>query len=101
MRRVKYYSVAYEDALLSGTLESAYRTSDGRFILSEKEIRDIVMRADGREIDAVEITEQEAKRLIAENRYEMGPVPAETAEIVSEEDTETETEDSDDETENT
>ena len=73
MKRVSYYSVSAEVARLSGPLTTNYRTKDGRFILSEKQVKRIPS-FDGKSAnpDIVEISENEARRLIQLGSYQMG-----------------------------
>ena len=75
MKRVRYYSATAEVARLSGTLATTYRTKDGRFILSEKQVDRILSQqgktsTDG--LDVTEISESEAHKLIQLGGYEMG-----------------------------
>lgn len=74
MNRVRYYSAAAEVARLSGTLATTYRTKDGRFILSEKQMNRIPQQQfkEFDEIDVVEISENEARKLIKVGGYKMG-----------------------------
>ena len=73
MKRVSYYSVSAEVARLSGSLATTYRTKDGRFILSEKQVKRIPSSDDKADNpDIVEIPENEARRLIQLGGYQMG-----------------------------
>ena len=75
MNRVRYYSAAAEVAKLSGTLTTTYRTKNGRFILSEKQVNRILSQLkinDIEGLDVVEISEDEAHRLIQLGGYKMG-----------------------------
>ena len=73
MKRVSYYSVSGELARVLGNLYTTYRTKDGRFILSEKQVKRIPS-FDGKSDnpDIVEISENEARRLIQLGGYKMG-----------------------------
>lgn len=75
MNRVRYYSASAEVARQTGTLATTYRTKDGRFILSEKQVNRILSQQDKSDIDGldvVEISESEAHRLIQLGGYQMG-----------------------------
>ena len=74
MNRVRYYSASAEVARQTGTLATTYRTKDGRFILSEKQMSRIPQQQlkEFDESDVVEISESEAHRLIQLGGYQMG-----------------------------
>lgn len=75
MNRVRYYSASAEVARLSGTLATTYRTKKGRFILSGKQVDRILSQQDKNDIaglDIVEISEDEAHKLIQLGGYQMG-----------------------------
>ena len=74
MKRVSYYSVSGELARVLGNLYTTYRTKDGRFILSEKQVN-YLLRTYNKQVnpaDIVEISENEARRLIQLGGYQMG-----------------------------
>lgn len=76
MKRVNYYSVSGELARVLENLSTTYRTKDGRFILSEKQLERL-LRSYSKKIDpsdVVEITENEARKLIQAGGYQMGEV---------------------------
>lgn len=76
IKKDKYYSVSAEVARLSGVVSARYRTKDGRFILSERDLKKAISRMAPEEfiggVDAVALTESKAKKLIAANKYQMG-----------------------------
>lgn len=75
MNRVRYYSASEEVARLAGTLATTYRTKKGMFILSEKQVDRILSQQDKNDIaglDIVEISEDEAHKLIQLGGYQMG-----------------------------
>ena len=75
MNRVHYYSVAPAVARKAGTLSTTYRTKDGRFIMSEKQVNVILAQDGGSDIsslDIVEIAESDAGKLIQLGGYKMG-----------------------------
>ena len=75
MKRTIYYSASADVARATGTISTIYRTKDGRFILSEKQVNSVLMRDGSKtieDLDVVEISEQEAKSLIAKGGYKMG-----------------------------
>ena len=73
MKRVSYYSVSGELARVLGNLYTTYRTKDGRFILSEKQVKRIPsFDGNNDNPDIVEISENEARRLIQLGGYQMG-----------------------------
>ena len=70
-----FYLVTKDVAMRSGVIEERYRIKDGRFVLDNKDLARIRFRPeeyiDGlKGVEKVDI--QRAKRLIAENGYEMG-----------------------------
>ena len=75
MNRVRYYSAAPAVARLSGTLATTYRTRDGRFVLSEKQVGHILSQQEGKtvgDLDIEEVSEEDARRLIELGGYQMG-----------------------------
>lgn len=76
INKEKYYSVSAEIARLSGVIGSRYRTKDGRFILSDRDLKKAISKMMPEEfiggIDAIALTERQSKKLIVENKYQMG-----------------------------
>ena len=75
MKAVPYYSASADVARATGTIATTYRTKDGRFILSGKEVNTVLMRQPGRtlaDLDVIEISVRQAKTLIARGGYKMG-----------------------------
>lgn len=77
----KLYLASEDIARRARCIDSSYRTKDGRFIISEKSLRDFSFRMTPEEyvtgLDVEMITEEEAQRLIAEGGYAIGPAPVE------------------------
>lgn len=79
---VAFYLVSEEVARRAGVIDSKYRTQDGRFILDNKDLDR--MRLTSEEFvngisDAEMITREQAKELIAANRYAIGEAPEQQA----------------------
>ena len=78
MNTDRTYSVSAELARRSGLAEGRYRTADGRFIMSESDIRYMIARrilSIGDLADTEKLHETDsgnAGRLIAENGYQTG-----------------------------
>lgn len=87
MEKENIYLASADVAERARCIESSYRTIDGRFIIHEKSLRDFTFRMTAEEyvtgLDVTMITEEEAKRLIAEGGYAIGPVIEETEEPVT------------------
>lgn len=78
MEKEKIYLASADIAERARCIESSYRTKDGRFIIHEKSLRDFTFRMTAEEyvtgLDVTMVTEEEAKRLIAEGGYAIGPL---------------------------
>lgn len=77
MRTDKYYSASEKVAALGGYTDVRYKVEGGRYILSESDIRNMVIGgkispSDFRSLDIVEVSAAEARRLIAENGHAIG-----------------------------
>lgn len=75
MKPVPYYSASADVARATGTIQTTYRTKDGRFILSQREVNAMLMQQPGKtvaDLDVKEISVQQAKTLIAQGGYKMG-----------------------------
>lgn len=107
IKKDKYYSASADIARRTGVINSRYRTKDGRFILSDKDLgrARLVMTPEEyiNGMDVTPLTDGQAKKLIAQNDYQLGDVydtqatettePAETeTEQQEEEETTNETE---------
>ncbi len=70
------FSASADIARRAGIISSRYRTKDGRFIITDKDLGRIQLVMTPEEfmtgIDVRKITEMEAKNLIAENGYQIG-----------------------------
>ncbi len=85
MRRESTFLASAEIARRAGVITTNYRTADGRYIVSEKALRGLWASIRPEEyvngLDVELITEDEAKRLIAEGGYQIGiPVEKPTTE---------------------
>lgn len=106
MKKKALFSASADIARRTGVINTCYRTKDGRFILSENDLSPIrlVMLPDEyvNGLDVIKVTDEEAKRLIAENNYQIGEeyleentdetaeASAEYADLVNDEQTEEE-----------
>lgn len=75
---VAFYLVSESIARRSGAIASKYRTKDNKFILDNKDLARIRLTSEEyvNGLSGVEmITLEQAKELIAENRYTMGEAP--------------------------
>ena len=69
------YLVTREIAIRSGVVNNRYRIADGRFVLSNKDLSLVRLTSDEfvTGLQGVEkVSEAEAQRLIAENRFQRG-----------------------------
>lgn len=87
----KIYLVSADIAQRAQCIESSYRTEDGRYIISEKALRDFRFQMTAEEyvtgLDAEIITKAQAQRLMKANNYSIGPeIPGPEEEAVSSED---------------
>lgn len=109
------FSVSADVAVRAGLANERYRTADGRFIMTDKDLQRVRLTPDEivHGLDAIMLTKQEAEHLIAENGLKMGfeetveeePVveqtpDAEDADAENEESEETNEADSEDDGEN-
>lgn len=73
----KIYLVSADIAERAQCIESSYRTEDGRYIISEKALRDFRFQMTAEEyvtgLDAEIITKAQAQRLMKANNYAIGP----------------------------
>ena len=86
----KIYLVSADIAERAQCIESSYRTEDGRYIISEKALRDFRFQMTAEEyvtgLDAEIITKAQAQRLMRANDYAIGPeLPPEPEPEVNEE----------------
>ena len=93
------YLVTREIAMRSGVINSRYRIADGRFVLSNKDLALVRLTSDEflTGLQGVErVSEGDAQRLIAENKFQRGlgnvsvpiePVQEEVVEAPAEEET--------------
>lgn len=83
MKEEKIYLVSADIADRAQCKESSYRTKDGRYIVSERALRDFRFRMTAEEfvsgLDATIISGEEASRLAAENNYLTGTRGLETS----------------------
>ena len=83
-----FYLVTKDVAMRSGVIKERYRIKDGRFVLDNKDLARIRFRPDEyidglKGVEKVDI--QTAKRLIAENGYQMGVETSNVGNDVAEE----------------
>ena len=80
MRKENYYSASEWVARRAGCLQTSYRTVDGRYIISEQNVRSAIPFMTPDEyvtgFDITVVSEEEAERLIAEGGYQIGPKKA-------------------------
>lgn len=74
MKQEQLFSASADIARRAGVVSSSYRTKEGRFILSETDLSRLKIYPEEyvSGLDVIRITYEEAKRLIAENGYQMG-----------------------------
>lgn len=76
MKEEKIYSASADVAERAQCIESSYRTADGRYIISEKTLRDLRFQMTAEEfvtgVDVIIVTKDEAERLIKEGGYMIG-----------------------------
>lgn len=89
MQTETYFSVSEDIARRSGMIGQRYMTKDGRYILSDRDLRSL--RLEPQEyingIDAVALSRDEAKTAIAEGGYKMTvdlDIPEETPDTTEE-----------------
>lgn len=77
MKNVNYYTASEYVARRASCLHSSYRTSDGRYVVSENDVRAALPYILPEELvggfDIIPITLEEAKTLIREGGYQIGP----------------------------
>lgn len=73
------FSVSADIARRSGLINMRYRTADGRFILTDKDLQRVRLTPDEfvSGLDAIRLTKSEAEKLIAENNFKMGEASTE------------------------
>lgn len=73
MKKENYYSASEYVAKRAGCTHSCYKTSDGRYVLTERDVRAALPQMTQEELitgfDIIPLSEQEALRLISENGY--------------------------------
>lgn len=83
MKEEKIYLASADIADRAQCKDSSYRTKDGRYIITERALRDFRFRMTAEEfvsgLDAEIISSEEAVRLAAENNYLTGTQGIETA----------------------
>lgn len=86
------FSVSADIAERTGLTEVRYRTEDGRYILTDKDLARLTLTPEEymHGIDVILLTEEEAGRLIAEGGFNVGGQPARTTVGETPEDTVTE-----------
>jgi hypothetical protein len=76
MKKDIYFSASADITRRAGIISSRYRTKEGRFIITDKDLVRVQLVMTPEEfmhgVDIIEITEREANRLIAENGYQLG-----------------------------
>ena len=76
MKEEKTYLASADVAERAGCIDSSYRTKSGKFIISEKALRDFRFRMTAEEyvtgLDIEMLTPEEAVRLARENNYAIG-----------------------------
>lgn len=74
MKQEQLFSASADIARRAGVVASSYRTKEGRFILAESDLSRLKMYPEEyvSGLDVIKISRDEAKRLIAENGYQMG-----------------------------
>lgn len=82
---LKTYAVVREIALQTGSLETKYRTADGRFIVDSRMLRNAGIPADSEGIE--EVTQAKARELIRKGGYQMGDITEEAGDDSSGEQT--------------
>lgn len=82
MNEEKIYLVSADIADRAQCKDSSYRTKDGRYIITERALRDFRFRMTAEEyvsgLDAEIISKEESMRLAAENNYLTGTLGLET-----------------------
>lgn len=80
MRKEAIYAASADIARRAGVISSSYRTADGRFILSEHDLRSVRFSMTPEEyvtgLDVEIVSEEEAKTLIRDGGYQIGEPPA-------------------------
>lgn len=83
MKKDIYFSASADITRRAGIISSRYRTKEGRFVITDKDLGRVQLVMTPEEfmhgVDITEITEREANRLIAENGYQMGEEYAESS----------------------
>ena len=86
MVKENYFTASAELTRRAGIIESRYRTKDGRYVITDKDLQKLSLVMTPQEfiggIDVVEISEKEAKRLISEGGYHVGELYEKTEEEV-------------------
>ena len=76
MIKEKYYTASAELTRRAGTIDSRYRTKDGRYVITDRDLGKISLVMTPQEfiggIDIIEVSEKEAKRLVSEGGYHLG-----------------------------
>lgn len=68
------FSVSADVARRSGLANERYRTADGRFVMTDKDLQRVRLLPDEivNGLDAIMLTKQEAEHLVSENGLKMG-----------------------------
>jgi len=68
------FSVSADVAVRAGLANERYRTADGRFVMTDKDLQRVRLTPEEivHGLDAIMLTKQEAEHLIAENGLKMG-----------------------------
>jgi len=76
MKKQTSYSVSLDVARRSGVISSRYRTPDGRFLLTERDLQNMRFRMTAEEfitgLDAYIVSAEEASKLAKEGGYHLG-----------------------------
>ena len=83
MKKENNYSVSADIARRSGVISSRYRTEDGRFLLSERDLQNMRFRMTADEfvhgLDAKLVSDEEMQELIRKGGYQLGEKAGEPA----------------------
>lgn len=84
MKEIGYYTASEYVARRAGCLHSSYRTTDGRYIVSDNDLRNALPLMTPEEyvsgFDLIPVTAEEAKVLVRNGGYQIGPPHSEEQE---------------------
>ena len=74
METSQFYLASKDVAQRTGFIKHRYVTKEGKYIISARDLRNVKQTDDEQKngLDVVPITSEDAKRMIAENKYKMG-----------------------------